>query len=144
MHDIGKVAIPDAILHKTDKLDDSEIELMKTHAIKGYELLKGSDRPLLKIASIIALEHHEKYNGEGYPNNLKEEDISIYGRITAICDVFDALASNRCYKKAWEDKDIFEYLKAEKGKHFDPNLIDIFINNLDKFIAIREKYKDTF
>ena len=144
MHDIGKVAIPDSILHKIDKLSESELELMKTHAIKGYELLKGSDRPLLRIAALIALEHHEKYNGTGYPNNLKEKDISIYGRITAICDVFDALASDRCYKKAWEDKDIFDYLKAERGKQFDPQLIDIFFDNISDFIAIKEKYKDNF
>ena len=106
MHDIGKVAIPDSILHKTDKLTKLELEIMKTHALKGYELLKGSDRPLLKMAAIIALEHHEKWNGEGYPTGLKEEEISIYGRITAICDVFDALGSDRCYKKAWIDEDL--------------------------------------
>lgn len=144
MHDIGKVAIPDSILHKTDKLTKLELELMKTHAIKGYELLKSSDRPLLKMSSTIALEHHEKWNGEGYPTGLKEEEISIYGRITAICDVFDALGSDRCYKKAWIDEEIFAYLKNEKAKHFDPKLIDIFFENLDKFLNIREKYKDTF
>ena len=144
MHDIGKVAIPDSILHKTDKLNEPELELMKTHAIKGYDLLKGSDRPLLKIAAIIAKEHHEKWNGDGYPTGLKEEEISIYGRITAICDVFDALGSDRCYKKAWKDEKIFTFLKDEKGKHFDPELIEIFFENLDEFLKIREKYKDTF
>ena len=144
MHDIGKVAIPDSILHKTDKLNEPELELMKTHATKGYDLLKGSDRPLLKIAAIIAKEHHEKWNGYGYPTGLKEEEISIYGRITAICDVFDALGSDRCYKKAWKDEKIFTFLKDEKGKHFDPELIEIFFENLDEFLKIREKYKDTF
>ena len=144
MHDIGKVAIPDSILHKTDKLNEPELELMKTHATKGYDLLKGSDRPLLKIAAIIAKEHHEKWNGDGYPTGLKEEEISIYGRITAICDVFDALGSDRCYKKAWKDEKIFTFLKDEKGKHFDPELIEIFFENLDEFLKIREKYKDTF
>jgi len=144
MHDIGKVAIPDSILHKTDKLNKLEFELMRTHAIKGYDLLKGSDRPLLKMAAIIAKEHHEKWDGTGYPIGLKEEEISIYGRITAICDVFDALGSDRCYKKAWKDEDIFAFLENEKGKHFDPKLIDTFLANLDKFLIIREKYKDTF
>jgi PAS domain S-box-containing protein len=144
MHDIGKVAIPDSILHKTDKLTILEQELMKTHAIKGYDLLKSSDRPLLKMAAIIAKEHHEKWDGTGYPIGLKEEEISIYGRITAICDVFDALGSDRCYKKAWADENIFRYLQDEKAKHFDPKLIDILFENLDKFLIIREKYKDIF
>ena len=144
MHDIGKVAIPDSILHKAGKLNGLELELMKTHAIKGYDLLKGSDRPLLKMAAIVAKEHHEKWDGSGYPIGLKEEEISIYGRITAICDVFDALGSDRCYKKAWKDEEIFAFLENEKGKHFDPKLIDIFFANLDKFLNIREKYKDTF
>ena len=144
MHDIGKVAIPDSILHKAGKLNGLELELMKTHAIKGYDLLKGSDRPLLKMAAIVAKEHHEKWDGSGYPVGLKEEEISIYGRITAICDVFDALGSDRCYKKAWKDEEIFAFLENEKGKHFDPKLIDIFFANLDKFLNIREKYKDTF
>ena len=144
MHDIGKVAIPDSILHKADKLNKLEIELMKSHAIKGYDLLKSSDRPLLKMAAIIAKEHHEKWDGTGYPTGLKEEEISIYGRITAMCDVFDALGSDRCYKKAWADEDIFEHLQNEKGKHFDPKLIDIFFENLDEFLLIREKYKDIF
>lgn len=144
MHDIGKVAIPDSILHKTDKLNKLEIELMKTHATKGHDLLKSSDRPLLKMAAIIAKEHHEKWDGTGYPTGLKEEEISIYGRITAICDVFDALGSDRCYKKAWADEDIFIYLQDEKAKHFDPKLIDVLFENLDKFLIIREKYKDIF
>jgi PAS domain S-box-containing protein len=144
MHDIGKVAIPDSILHKTNKLTKLELEIMKTHSIKGHELLKGSDRPLLKMASIIALEHHEKWNGDGYPTGLREEEISIYGRITAICDVFDALGSDRCYKKAWIDEEIFAFLKDEKGKHFDPKLVEIFFENLEEFIFIRNKYQDTF
>uniref|UniRef100_UPI0040485EB3 HD domain-containing phosphohydrolase n=1 Tax=Aliarcobacter sp. TaxID=2321116 RepID=UPI0040485EB3 len=144
MHDIGKVSIPDSILHKTGKLTNQEFEHMKTHATKGYDLLKGSDRPLLKMAAIIALEHHEKWDGTGYPSGLKENQISIYGRITAVCDVFDALGSDRCYKKAWKDEEIFEYLKNEREKQFDPKLIDIFFENLDDFLLIREKYKDVF
>ena len=144
MHDIGKVAIPDSILHKSDKLNNLELEIMKTHAIKGYDLLKNSNRPLLKMAAIIAKEHHEKWDGSGYPIGLEKEEISIFGRITAVCDVFDALGSDRCYKKAWKDEEIFKYLKDEREKQFDPKLIDIFFDNLDKFLFIREKYKDIF
>jgi PAS domain S-box-containing protein len=144
MHDIGKVAIPDSILTKPAKLDDEEMIQMKTHAQKGYELLKTSDRPLLKMAAIVALEHHEKWDGTGYPNGLKEEEISIYGRITAISDVFDALGSDRYYKKAWKDEDIFAFFKEEKGRHFDPKLIDLFFEHQKEFLEIRKKYSDKF
>ena len=144
MHDIGKVAIPDSILTKTGRLDEEEIILMKTHAQKGYELLKTSDRTLLKIAAIVALEHHERWDGQGYPNGLKQEEISIYGRITALSDVFDALGSDRCYKKAWRDEEIFTFFKEEKGKHFDPKLVDLFFENLEEFLKIREKYMEIF
>lgn len=142
MHDIGKVAISDSILKKPGRLNDEEITIMKTHAQAGYEMLKSSNRPLLKTAAIVALEHHEKWDGTGYPRGLKEEEIHIYGRITAIADVFDALGSNRCYKKAWEDDKIFALLKEERGKHFDPKLIDIFFQNLDEFLKIRNTFVD--
>ncbi len=142
MHDIGKVAIPDSILNKAGKLDDEEMEEMKTHVIKGHDMLKSSDRPLLKIASLVALEHHEKWNGTGYPKGIKGEDISLYGRITALADVFDALGSDRCYKTAWNDDAIFKYFEEEKGKHFDPKLIELFFEHLEKFLYIRKKYQD--
>ena len=142
MHDIGKVAIPDAILNKRSKLTKTETIIMQTHALKGYDMLKSSNRPLLKTASIIALEHHEKWDGTGYPTGLKGKNIHIYGRITAVADVFDALGSDRCYKSAWNDEDIFRYFNEEKGKHFDPELVDIFFAYLDEFLAIRDKYKD--
>ena len=142
MHDIGKVGIPDSILNKPGKLTVEEFEIMKTHAFKGYEMLKGSNRDILKISSIVAYEHHEKWDGTGYPNSLKGEEIHIYGRITAICDVFDALGSNRAYKKAWNLEQILELFKEQKGKHFDPRLIDLFFENLDKFISIRDRYVD--
>ena len=142
MHDIGKVAIPDSILNKAGILDDEEMFIMKTHVDKGYEMLKTSDRPLLKTAAIVALEHHERWDGNGYPKGLKEENISIYGRITAIADVFDALGSDRCYKKAWNDDEIFQYFQEEKGKHFDPKLVELFFDNLEQFLEIREIYKD--
>ncbi|MCD4758825.1 MAG: PAS domain S-box protein [Arcobacteraceae bacterium] len=144
MHDIGKVAIPDSILNKAGSLDDDEMFIMKTHVEKGYEMLKTSDRPLLKTAAIVALEHHERWDGKGYPNALKAQEISIYGRITAMADVFDALGSDRCYKKAWSDDEIFQYFKDEKGKHFDPKLVELFFDNLELFLEIRERYKDKF
>jgi PAS domain S-box-containing protein len=142
MHDIGKIAIPDNILHKTGKLNDEEFQIMRTHAEIGYTMLNHSSRPLLKTAAIIALEHHERWDGNGYPNYLKGEEIAIEGRITAIADVFDALGSQRCYKKSWKDEDIFEYLKKEKGKQFDPNLVDIFFEHIDEFLLIREEFID--
>jgi len=144
MHDIGKVAIPDNILNKAGKLTKEEFEIMKTHSQIGYDMIKSSDKPILQAASIIALQHQEKYNGTGYPHSLKGEEIHIYGRITAVADVFDALGSARCYKEAWEDEEIFKLLKKEKGEHFDPKLIDLFFDNLDKFLKIRDTFKDDF
>ncbi len=142
MHDIGKVAIPDEVLHKPAKLTDEEFVVMRTHAELGYKMLCHSERPLLKTAALIAFEHHERWDGKGYPNHLKEEEISIEGRITAIADVFDALGSDRVYKKAWKDEEIFSYLKDEKGKQFDPNLIDIFFEHMEEFLEIRRKFVD--
>lgn len=142
MHDIGKVAIPDAILNKPGKFTDEEFEYMKKHAELGYEMLNSSNRPLLKAAAIVAYEHHEKYNGRGYPRGLSAEDIHIYGRITAVADVFDALGSDRVYKKAWSDDKIFDLFKKERGEHFDPKLVDIFFNHLDEFLEIRNRFKD--
>jgi response regulator RpfG family c-di-GMP phosphodiesterase len=142
MHDIGKVGIPDDILNKPGKHTFDEFEIMKTHAELGYDMLKHSNRPLLKIAAIVAHEHHEKWDGKGYPKGLKGENINIYGRITAVADVFDALGSTRVYKKAWEDDRIYKLFREESGKHFDPNLIDIFFDNLDDFLEIRNKFRD--
>ncbi len=142
MHDIGKVGIPDHILKKPGKLTDTEFDIMKSHAEIGYNILKDSKRDILKAAALISLTHHEKYDGTGYPRGLKGFDIHIYGRITAIADVFDALGSDRIYKKAWEDEKIFKLLKEGKGKHFDPLLVDLFMNNIDIFLEIRNNYKD--
>jgi len=141
MHDIGKVAIPDNVLKKPGALDEKEWTIMKTHSKLGYNVLKGSNREILKAAAIVAYEHHEKYDGNGYPRGLKGEDIHIYGRITALADVFDALGSDRVYKKAWDDEKIFKLFKEERGIHFDPVLIDIFFDNLDEFLEIRNKFK---
>ena len=142
MHDIGKIAIPDMILHKPGSLDAHEWKIMQTHAELGYEMLKHSQRPILKAAATVAIEHHEKWDGSGYPKGLKGEQIHIFGRITALADVFDALSADRCYKKAWKDEEIFDFFKREKGKHFDPNLVDIFFKHMNEFLAIREKFKD--
>ena len=142
MHDIGKVGIPDSILKKPGKLTTEEFEIMKEHSIIGYNILKDSNREILKAAAIVAKEHHEKWNGSGYPLRLKGEEIHIYGRITAIADVFDALGSDRCYKNAWEDEKIFELFRNERAKHFDPKLVDLFFDNIQQFKDIRNKYKD--
>lgn len=140
MHDIGKVGIPDDILNKPGKLSDDEFEIMKTHAALGYEMLKGSQQPLLKTAATISYEHHEKWDGSGYPRGLKGEEIHLHGRITAIADVFDALGHDRVYKKAWPLENILELFKEGRGKHFDPNLIDLFFKHLDEFLAIKEEF----
>ncbi len=142
MHDIGKVGIPDAILNKPGKLTYEEFEIMKMHAELGYDLLKYSTRDILKVAAIVAHQHHEKYNGKGYPRGLKGEDIHIYGRITSVADVFDALGSERVYKKAWELDRILTYLKEERGVSFDPKIIDLFLENLEEFLVIRDRYQD--
>jgi response regulator RpfG family c-di-GMP phosphodiesterase len=142
MHDIGKVGIPDSILHKPGKLDENEWKIMKTHAKLGYNMLKHSQRDILKTAAIVAHEHHEKWNGKGYPKGLAGEKIHIYGRITAIADVFDALGSDRCYKKAWKLDKIIELFQEERGQSFDPNLVNLFLGNIEKFLEIRSKYMD--
>jgi len=142
MHDIGKVGIPDSILNKPGKLTFEEFEIMKTHAEIGYEMLKHSERPILKASSIVAKTHHEKWDGSGYPLGIKGKDIHIFGRITAIADVFDALNHDRVYKKAWDIEDVLELFKKERGLHFDPKLIDLFFQNLDKFLEIKDNLKD--
>lgn len=140
MHDVGKLAIPDLILNKPGKLTDEEYEVMKSHALVGYEMLNKSDRSILKAASIIALQHHEKYNGKGYPNGLKGNEIHIYGRITALVDVFDALYHDRVYRKAWDIERIKEYFYQERGQHFDPILTDLFFENLNEVMNILNSF----
>ena len=142
MHDIGKVGIPDNILNKPGKHTFEEFEIMKTHAQMGYEMLKHSQKPILQAAAIVSREHHEKYNGKGYPKGLIGEEIHIFARITAVADVFDALGSDRVYKKAWEDEKIFELFRSERGEHFDPKIVDIFFDSLDEIKIIRDKFKD--
>lgn len=140
MHDIGKIGIPDSILQKPGPLNENELKVMYTHSEIGYRFFKDADSPLLQSAAIIAYEHHEKWDGSGYPRGLKGDNIHVFGRITAIADVFDALGSDRCYKKAWNNEEIFELFRKERGKHFDPNLIDLFFKHIDEFLVIQSKY----
>lgn len=142
MHDIGKVGIPDEILNKQGKLTSEEWVIMKTHSQIGYDILKSSKREILKAAAVVSYTHHEKWNGTGYPLGLKGEEIHIFGRITALADVFDALCSCRCYKEAWELEKILELFHNQRGKHFEPRLVDAFIDNLYEFLEIRDRYKD--
>ena len=140
MHDVGKIGIPDNILLKPGKLNAEEWAVMQQHTTIGGKILSGSDSSTLKTAEIIALTHHEKWDGSGYPNNLKGSDIPMPGRITAIADVFDALTSKRPYKDAFSMEKAFAIMKDGQGKHFDPDLLDAFFVVKDDIIAIRNKY----
>lgn len=138
MHDIGKITLPHSILHKPEKLTDQEREEMKKHTTNAYNILKLSQRKFIKAAAMIAYHHHECWDGSGYPQGLKGDNIHIYGRIVAIADVFDALTHKRKYKEAWTIEDSVAYIVNLKGKQFDPQLIDIFQKHLDEFIAISQ------
>jgi response regulator RpfG family c-di-GMP phosphodiesterase len=138
MHDIGKVGVFDQILNKPGKYTTEEFEEMKKHTRFGYEIFKNSSKEIFKTASIIALQHHEKYDGTGYPAGLKGEEIHIYGRITSLADVFDALNRERPYKKAWELNEVLDYIQKESGKSFDPKLVKIFFDNLHEFLLIKD------
>ena len=142
MHDVGKIGIPDNVLLKPGKLEGEEWTKMQTHVEVGASILSGSDSKLMQLAEEIAATHHEKFDGSGYPKGLKGEDISIEGRIVPICDVFDALTSVRPYKKAWTVEDAIDLLKKEKGKHFDPDLVDIFVSILPEILEIKERYSE--
>lgn len=135
-HDLGKVGIEDSILLKPAKLDESEFEIMKTHAQIGYDILKDSKSEFLQAGAVIAITHHEKWDGTGYPNRLSQEKIPLFGRIVAVVDVFDALTSHRPYKKAWSFDEALELLQKESGKHFDPKIVEIFTQNIDEIEKI--------
>ena len=141
-HDVGKIGIPDSILLKPGKLSKDEFEQMKTHTTMGYKILMKSKREIFKAASTVAHQHHERWNGKGYPQGLRGEEIHIYGRITALLDVFDALSADRCYKKAWEMDRVLELIREERGAHFDPRLVDVFLDNLQDFLEIQKTYPD--
>jgi len=140
MHDIGKVGIPDSILLKPDKLDADEWEVMKQHSEMGAQILEDSPSEILKLAQEVALTHHEKWDGTGYPRGLKGTDIPISGRIVMVSDVFDALNSDRPYKKAWEEKEIKHFMKEQRSQMFDPDVIDQFFKHFDEIVSV----KDTF
>lgn len=142
MHDIGKVGISDMILNKPGKLTPEEFEIMKTHTTIGEDIFKDSNRLILRTAGEIAGSHHEWWNGEGYPRGTKGEEIPLYGRITALADVFDALSNDRCYKKAWPLDEVLAHIKKLSGKQFQPELVELFLANIHQFLEISRAYQD--
>ncbi|OCL82198.1 HD-GYP domain-containing protein [Arcobacter porcinus] len=142
MHDIGKAGVADSILNKPGKLNDEEFEVMKTHTTIAYKILDGVDKKIFNAAKIIAYQHHERWEGGGYPRGISGSEIDIFARITTVADVFDALGSERCYKSKWEDEKIFEFMKEESGKLFEPKLIELLIDNKNRFLEIRKRLED--
>jgi response regulator RpfG family c-di-GMP phosphodiesterase len=140
MHDVGKIGIEDKLLNKPGKLSDEEYKIIKNHPMIGYDLFKSSKRELLHTCAIVALQHHERWDGNGYPNGLKGEDIHLFGRIVALVDVFDALTHNRIYKEAWSIEDAKQYIVDEKGKYFDPMLVEAFISSLPRLVQVMEAF----
>lgn len=140
LHDVGKIGIPDSILNKPGKLTDEEYDIIKTHTTLGYELLQKSKNKFLKIASVIAHEHHEKYNGRGYPMGKKGEEINLFARIVTIADVFDALYNKRVYKAAMPFDEIMNIMDSENGNTFDPSLYRLFKENIELFVEVQKKY----
>jgi putative two-component system response regulator len=142
MHDVGKIGIPDRILQKPGPLDPDEWKIMQSHAAIGAEIIGQHDSGMLALARNIALSHHEKWDGSGYPNGLAGEQIPLEGRICAVADVFDALTSVRPYKKAWSEEEAIDFLVSQKGKHFDPSLVDLFITQMPAIGAIRQRWSE--
>ena len=142
MHDIGKIATPDSVLLKPGKLDEDEWEIMKQHPNVGLSILDGSSRPILKAAAVIAHQHHEKFDGTGYPQGLKGHDIHLYARIVAVADVFDALCHKRCYKEAWPIEQVTGHLREVAGRHLDPKFVELLIANIDKAVDINRRWPD--
>ena len=142
MHDVGKIGIPDRILLKPGKLDPDEWEIMKQHTTIGAQILEGADAEFIKLAEAIALTHHEKWDGSGYPKGLKGSEIALAGRITAIADVFDALISKRPYKEPFPLEKTFIIIQKGRGSHFDPEVVDAFFAVEDEILSIKEKFKD--
>ncbi len=142
MHDVGKIGIPDAILLKPGKLTAEEWEVMRQHPAIGARIIGEHKSSLLQLAATIALCHHEKWDGSGYPNGLAGEDIPLEARIVSLVDVFDALTSVRPYKKAWPIEEALEFIRDQSGSHFDPMLVDVFINCLPEILRIRDRWAD--
>ncbi len=141
MHDVGKIGIPEVILLKPGKFTEEEFERMKQHTHIGSRILNGSPSELLKAGEIIALTHHEKWDGTGYPNGLAGEAIPLWGRISTVADVFDALTSERPYKKAFSNEQAVKILQEGRAKHFDPALLDLFLDRFDEVAAIQQEYR---
>ena len=141
MHDVGKIGIPDHVLMKPGKLEPDEWEIMQQHTVIGAKILENSDTDFMKLSEIIALTHHEKWDGSGYPKGLQGADIPLAGRIVAIADVFDALASKRPYKDAFSIEKSLNIIRETRGKHFDPDVVDTFFAIEDEVLEIREKYQ---
>jgi response regulator RpfG family c-di-GMP phosphodiesterase len=142
LHDVGKIAIPDSILHKPGQLDGEERRFMETHAERGQRLLAGQKSETLRAAAIIAAQHHEHWDGGGYPGHLSQRGIHLYGRIVGLADVFDALCSRRCYKEPWPLPEVVEYIRVQRGRQFDPELVDLFIGHLDQFVEIQGRFRE--
>ncbi|MDK6078358.1 response regulator [Massilia varians] len=142
MHDVGKIGIPDRILQKPGPLDPDEWQVMQSHVTIGAEIIGEHEGGMLALASQIALTHHEKYDGSGYPNGLRGEDIPLVGRIVAIADVFDALTSKRPYKKAWTEDEALTFLREQKGRHFDPALVDLFLEQMPAVRAVQQRWAE--
>jgi len=142
LHDIGKIGIPDAILNKPGAHTPEEVDIMRTHAQLGANLLVASKRPLLKLAAEIALTHHENWDGSGYPHGLRGEAIPIGGRITMLADVFDALGSERCYKQPWAPDDIRAFIVEQNGTKFEPRLVELLFAHWDRVQAVRQQLPD--
>ncbi len=142
MHDVGKIGIPDAILLKPDRLTPEEFEVIKTHTTIGARILAGSSSRLLQMAHTLAIEHHERWDGSGYPNGLQAESISLEARIVAIADVFDALTSRRPYKEPWPLEKAFAFIEEQSGKHFDPQLVTLFLQLKQDVVALRALHHD--
>lgn len=144
LHDVGKIGIPDRVLLKPGKLDADEFDLMKMHTLIGSKILSDAGEfPVIKAGQIVALQHHEKWDGSGYPQGLSGKDIHIFGRIVMVADIFDALTSSRPYKKAFPLEKAVEIMFAGRGDFFDPELLDLFLDNLKVFVDIKEKYRDS-
>lgn len=142
MHDIGKIGIPDGILRKNGPLTDAEFDIMKQHPTIGHKILSTSSSRIIEMGAMIALGHHEKYNGSGYPNGLARDDIPLPCRIVAVADVLDALCSKRVYKRAWSFEEAVDYLIKQKGEHFDPQCVDALLRQVEGVLAIRSRYQN--
>ena len=142
MHDVGKIGIPDAVLLKPGKLDAAEWQIMRTHTEIGARILGGSTSELLQAGETVARSHHEKWDGSGYPSGLSGEAIPLWGRIAAVADVFDALTSRRPYKEPFPTEKALQIMREGRTTHFDPGVLDVFFDNLDDVLAIKERYRD--